>query len=225
MVFIPDLLMIHGQLQGVAAAFTDAFRFFDLHVAIRAITFVILMVGVGNHGEFHPLGLRNDLPGQAVFVIFNRFLEGIGPQIGTVQLVFGESLQGFGHVFVGYLTGFVQGFPFGHFGEHAGNRDGRPAAEGLELDVLNAIFGYLQVDGHHVPAEGIAHFADTVGVFYFAHVAGILEVIHNDWGIHVGLLVSVKIGWDRISTAPANVKVRCQIINSFPGTSIFELET
>ncbi len=101
-----------------------------------------------------------------------------------MQLVGRQAAQGLGHVGIGDLHGLFQGLALGHGRDHAGNRDGGAAAEGLELDVLDAVVRHLDIDVHHVAAHRVADFADAVGIQDFADIAGILEMIHNYLGIH-----------------------------------------
>jgi hypothetical protein len=137
-----------------------------------------MAVGMGDYRELHPLGFGNHLSGFPVFVVLDRFLKGIRPQVGTMEFVLRQPLQGLGHVFIGYFPGILQALALGHFSQHAGYGYGRPAAEGLEFDVVNTIFLDLQINSHHVAAQRIAHLTDTVGVFDFTYITGALKMIH-----------------------------------------------
>jgi hypothetical protein len=111
-------------------------------------------------------------------------VQGVGPQVRAVELVLGQSPQLAGHVPVGDLHGLVQGLALGHLGDHARNGNGRPAAKGLELDVVDLVVLDLDIDAHHVTADRVADLAHTVGVLDLTHVARTLEVIHYDFRIH-----------------------------------------
>ena len=41
----------------------------------------------------------------------------------------------------------------------------------------------LDIEGHHVAADGVADLADAVGVLDDAHVAGVLEMVHDLIGV------------------------------------------
>ncbi len=58
----------------------------------------------------------------------------------------------------------------GHLAHHAGDGDGRPATEGLELHVLQPVVLDLDVECHHVAADRVANLPDSVRVLDFAHV-------------------------------------------------------
>ncbi len=79
-------------------------------------------------------------------------MKGVSPQIGAMKLVFGEPLQGRSHIFIGNFPGLIKAFALGHFRQHAGDRDGRTAPEGLEFYIFYALVIYLKVDGHHISA-------------------------------------------------------------------------
>ena len=100
-----------------------------------------------------------------------------------MELVLGQAPQFLGDEAVGDLHGLVQGLAHGHLADDARDGDGRPAAEGLELDVRQAAVRDLDIKGHHVAADGIADLADAVGVLDDAHVAGVLEMVHDLIGI------------------------------------------
>ena len=138
-------------------------------------------------GLFGPLDA-----GLAVLEVLDGQLQGVRAQVGAVQLVFRQPLQGLGHVLVGDFLGLGQGLAHGDLREHAGHRDGRSAAEGLELDVLDAVFRDLQIDGHHVPAQRVADLADAVCLFDDTDVAGVSEMIHHRFVVHGAILLRKK---------------------------------
>ena len=79
-----------------------------LDIAIRAVTAFSMNVLV----PFLRLKLLPDDTGLSVLIVFNGLLEGIGTQVGAVQLVFGEPVQGIGHVLVGNIPGAGKGLAF-----------------------------------------------------------------------------------------------------------------
>jgi hypothetical protein len=179
-----DNLFGHGCCSFLAAVILDdiesatrarGLAFGQLGVAVWAITLLALAMLV----LFLADRLSRRDPGFPVFVILDGKLKGVSPEIGTMKLVFGKAFQGIGHIFVGYFSRLIQGFAFGEFCEHTRYRDGRATAEGLKLNVLNAIIFDLQMDGHHISAERIAHLADAVRAFYGAHIPGLSKVIHH----------------------------------------------
>ncbi len=111
-------------------------------------------------------------------------MEGVGAEIGAVHLVLGQPAELLGDELVGDGHGLVQGLALGHLADHAGDGDGRAAAEGLELDVGQPVVLDLDVERHHVAADGIADLADAVGVGQDADVAGIGEMVHDFVAVH-----------------------------------------
>ena len=129
------------------------------------------------------LRLGHHLTGLAVQVIFDGRMQGVGPQVGAVQLVGRQAPQGLGHVGVLDLHGLFQGLALGQLGDHAGDGNGRAAAEGLKLDIFNTVVFHLDIDAHHIPADGIAHFSQAVRIDDFSDITGTFEMIQNYWGI------------------------------------------
>jgi hypothetical protein len=153
--------------------------FLHLLRTVRTVAAFAVMLVVG---LFVQVDFRN-FPGFAVQLVLDGGMQGISPQVGTVELVGGQTAQSLGHIRIGNLHGLRQGFALGHFGDHAGNRDGGAAAEGFELDVDDAVILDLDVHIHHIPAHRVANFAHPIGVDNFAHIARILKVIQYYWGI------------------------------------------
>ena len=65
-----------------------------------------------------------------------------------------------------------------------GRRDGAPAAEGLELDVLDTVIVDLQIYRHDVAAQRIADFTDTVGILHYTDIPRIAKMIHHCFAVH-----------------------------------------
>jgi hypothetical protein len=61
------------------------------------------------------------------------------------------------------------------------------ATERLELEVGDVV-GVVDLDRdlHHITADRVAHFSDTVGVIDHTYVARIVEVIHDLVGVEHG---------------------------------------
>jgi hypothetical protein len=129
----------------------------------------------------------------AILVVLDGHLEGVGAQVGAVQLVLGQALQGFRHVLVGDGFGFGDGFALGDFGQHAGHGDGRAAAEGLEFDILDTVIVDLQIYRHDVAAQRIADFTDTVGILHHTDIARIAKVIHHCFAVHHQRFLPVEV--------------------------------
>jgi hypothetical protein len=113
-----------------------------------------------------------------LMVVLDCLVQGLGTEIGAMKLLLGKTLElisnGAGRDFH-YL---FQALALGHFAYHAGDGNGRPTAEGLELNIFQVVVLDLDVKGHHVAADGISHFADAIGVFYFPYITGMHEVFH-----------------------------------------------
>jgi hypothetical protein len=156
-----------------AAGFAKGSFTLIFHVTVRAIAGVNLFRGMG---YFLPYATHVFI-GLPVPVIFDGRVQGVGPQVGAMQLVFGQAFQSLGHVIVANLHGLVQGLAFGQLREHAGNGDGGAAAKGLELDVLDDIILDFEVNIDHITANGIANLTNAVGFGYFPDIARIFKMI------------------------------------------------
>ena len=143
------------------------------HVTIGAVTGVDFFRVV----RHFLAGAANRLIGLPVPVVFDGGVQGVGAQVGAVQFIFGETLQGLGHVIVGNLHGLVQGLAFGQLREHAGDGNGRPATEGLEFDIFDDVVFHFEIDVDHIAAYRVADLAHAVGISYIPDIARIFEVI------------------------------------------------
>ena len=77
------------------------------------------------------------------------------------------------------LDGLVQRHALNDFRQHRGRGDRRSAAEGLKLDVRDAIRIDFEVDRHHVAADRVADLADAVGIVDHTDIPGIAKMIHH----------------------------------------------
>ena len=109
------------------------------------IHFFVLLVVVGNI--------------VLVEVVGERLLDGLLRQHGAVQLVGGQTVQGFGHGLIGQAHGIVNGLALDHLGSHGGGGDSGAAAEGLELHVFDDVVFNFQIDLHDIAALGVAYLA------------------------------------------------------------------
>jgi hypothetical protein len=82
--------------------------------------------------------------------------------------------------------GLLQGHPLGELRHDRRRRDGRAAAERLELDVGDAVVVDLDRDLHDVTTHRVADLPHAVGVVYHAHVARVVEVFHYLLGVEHG---------------------------------------
>src|SRR5271157_445098 len=117
-------------------------------------------------------------------VIVDRCLQAIAGEIRAVHFLRRQATQLIRHVLTRDLVCLLDGLPHGHIRGDARRRDGRGAAKGLELDVLDAIVIYLDHDAHHVAANGIPDLANTIRVFHLSGVVGIREMRDGFWTIH-----------------------------------------
>ena len=67
---------------------------------------------------------------RAIVVVLQCVLDGFLGQDGAVQLVGGQTVQGFGHGLIGQAHGIVNGLALDHLGGHGGGGNGAAAAEG-----------------------------------------------------------------------------------------------
>ena len=113
--------------------------------------------------------------------VLDRLVQGVGGQVGAVHLDRRQAVERVGDVAAAHLERVVELHADDQLGDHARGRHGRAAAEGLELDVLDAVVvGDLDVDVHHVAADGVADAADgDVGALERAHVARVAEVLER----------------------------------------------
>ena len=72
-----------------------------------------------------------------------------------------------------------------HFGVYRAGGNGRAAAVGLEFNVGDDVVLDLDIHFHDVAALGVTHLADSVGIGDLTDIAGVCEVFHNLFGIHI----------------------------------------
>jgi len=99
--------------------------------------------------------LRPDLARLDPVVLYGG-MQSIRPQIGAVQFLGGQASQLIGHIIPGYLHGLLQAHSLGHLRDHAGDGNGRGAAEGPKLDVFHLVLFYPDEYLHEISADGIA---------------------------------------------------------------------
>ena len=114
-----------------------------------------------------------------------------------------QTAQRLHHRLVGDLQRLLHRLADNHLGRHGAGRDGRAAAEGLELRVAHdLVLVDIQEDAHDVAALGVADRAHAAGVINLAHIARVHEMIHHFFGIHnlitpLNLLLRDKIRVER----------------------------
>ena len=95
-----------------------------------------------------------------------------------------QTVERVGHVGAGDLERLVERLAHDELGDHARRGDGRAAAEGLELDVVDAVVLDAHVHLHEVAADGVADAAHGhVVALERAHVAGVAEVVERLLGV------------------------------------------
>src|SRR5659263_330265 len=109
-----SVVVIMGNI--LATKDTHGGLFLHLFLAVRAVAAFAFLFVVGFLVQF---GVGH-LPGLAVQVVLDGGVQGVGSQVGAVKLVGRQAPQGCGHIGVGDLHGFGEGFAPGHFGDHAG---------------------------------------------------------------------------------------------------------
>jgi hypothetical protein len=106
-----------------------------------------------------------------------------------MHLLLGQALEGFSHHLVRDLGGFFQCFSFGHFADHARDRDRRSTTEGLKLDVIDPVIFDLYVKGHHIPTDRVPDLSHSICALNCPHIPGILEMLHYGFTVHFSLLL------------------------------------
>ncbi len=167
-------------LQLVLAGLAEGGPLVDFDIAIGAVA----LVAVGVLVLVLAFELGPPDPRLAGLVVADGHLQGVGAEVGAVQFVLRQPLERLGHIPVGDAFGLLDRLALGDLGQHARDGDRRAAAEGLELDVFDPLVADLEVDGHHVPAEGIADLAHPVRLLDHPDIAGIAEMIHHDLIVH-----------------------------------------
>src|SRR5665647_3428230 len=112
--------------------------------------------------------------------VLDGLVHGVGGQVAAVHLDRRQAVERVGYVGAADLECLIELHAHHELGDHARGRDCRAAAEGLELDVLDAIVLDVDVDVHQVTAHRIAHTADgDVGALERAYVARVAEVLEG----------------------------------------------
>ena len=124
------------------------------------------------------------LRADALAPVLDGLVQGVRRQVAAVHLDRRQALERVGDVAAAHLERLVELHAHDELGDHARRGDRGAAAERLELDVLDAVVHYLDVDVHHVAADGVAHAADgDVRALQRAHVARVAEVLEGLLGV------------------------------------------
>lgn len=96
-----------------------------------------------------------------------------------MQLLRGQSVQGFNNCLVGQLQRFRNGFPLIISVAMEEEAMALPQPKVLNFTSVMMPSSTLIYMRMMSPASCVAHFAHTAGVFHLAHVPRILEMIHD----------------------------------------------
>lgn len=133
--------------------------------------------------KVHPLSSNRNLSFGRIRILFNvifqRRLEGLFGQDGAVNLHRRQSAQGVDDFLIGEVHRLFNGTALDQLRGHAGARNGRPAAKGLETGVGDSTILDFDADLHDVATGGGTDFTDAIGIFQVPHVPGIHEVFHD----------------------------------------------
>jgi hypothetical protein len=194
--FISD----RGQVRPTMAAFLSgfvgelaargAFLELDLAFGAKVLKFFERAFTVGTAARFFItmggrfLDFRGGNAFLPVFVVLEGLVQGVGPQVRTMEFILGKSSQFIGDTLIRDLSGFSQGLPHGHIAHHAGDGNRRTAAKCLKFNVSQSVILDPDIKGHHVAADRISYLSHPVRIFDHPDIVRVLKMFHDFFAVH-----------------------------------------